>query len=63
MFTEAVVAGLGPSWRPPRSAALAAAEALPGSAWLNLNVSPEFIIAESRCAPSCVEAADASCWR
>ena len=46
MFTEAVVAGLGAELETATlGPALAAAEALPGSAWLNLNVSPEFIIA------------------
>jgi PAS domain S-box-containing protein len=46
IFTEAAAVGLGPELEAATlGAALAAAQALPQSAWLNLNASPEFILA------------------
>jgi PAS domain S-box-containing protein len=46
LFAEAVASGLGPELEiATLQAALAAAAALPRSAWLNLNASPELIIA------------------
>jgi EAL domain-containing protein (putative c-di-GMP-specific phosphodiesterase class I) len=46
LFAEAAAAGLGAELETATlEAALAASEALPESAWLNLNASPEFIIA------------------
>jgi PAS domain S-box-containing protein len=46
LFAEAAAVGLGAELEiATLQAALAAAEALPGSAWLNLNASPELIIA------------------
>jgi PAS domain S-box-containing protein len=46
LFDEAAAVGLGVDLETATlGAALAAAEALPGSAWLNLNASPELILA------------------
>ena len=46
LFDEAAAVGLGVELETATlGAALAAAEALPGSAWLNLNASPELILA------------------
>jgi len=46
LFNEAAAVGLGAELETATlQAALAAAEALPGSAWLNLNASPELILA------------------
>jgi PAS domain S-box-containing protein len=46
LFAEAAAVGLGAELETATlQAALAAAEALPGSAWLNLNASPELILA------------------
>jgi EAL domain-containing protein (putative c-di-GMP-specific phosphodiesterase class I) len=64
LFAEVAAVGLGAELETPTlQAALEAAESLPRSAWLNLNASPKLTSRENRCAPSSMEAADASFWK